>query len=393
MGPAELDPGPAAPRLRRVVRGADRRGHVRRRRGRAGALRGEREPPLLRRRWSSASASTERASLLYEGGREASGRAAGRSCSRSPQEARSAREHQRPPRPRAADEPAAAQGLRRPRPGLHPVLARRRHGRRATRGARRRTSRWARTSARPDCADPDLRARLAARCRRRSCSRSGRSPTPATRIAFTTIGAWRGAFGPVELDGHTYGAEGARVPQGDRAAAPVAAAASRSRSTSIPGDERDREALEANGWRLVDPRATVPGPLEFRDYVQGSGAEFSVAQGIYVETNSGWFSDRTVRYLASGRPVAGPGHRLQREPPRRRRAAGLPRPRRGRGGRASGSPPTTSATAAPRARSRRSTSTRTPCCPASSRRRGSALTGRAGGRLRAGERPPGRSSR
>jgi hypothetical protein len=53
----------------------------------------------------------------------------------------------------------------------------------------------------------------------------------------------------------------------------------------------------------VDPRAVVPGPVEFRDYVRGSGAEFSVAQGIYVETNSGWFSDRTVRYLASGRPV------------------------------------------------------------------------------------------
>src|SRR5581483_8770272 len=42
---------------------------------------------------------------------------------------------------------------------------------------------------------------------------------------------------------------------------------------------------------------------EFRDYVQASGAEFSVAQGVYVETGSGWFSDRTVRYLASGKPV------------------------------------------------------------------------------------------
>src|SRR4029079_178804 len=38
-------------------------------------------------------------------------------------------------------------------------------------------------------------------------------------------------------------------------------------------------------------------------YVQASGAEFSVAQQIYVETRSGWFSDRTVRYLASGKPV------------------------------------------------------------------------------------------
>ena len=37
--------------------------------------------------------------------------------------------------------------------------------------------------------------------------------------------------------------------------------------------------------------------------MERSGAEFSVAQGIYVETASGWFSDRTVRYLASGKPA------------------------------------------------------------------------------------------
>ena len=37
--------------------------------------------------------------------------------------------------------------------------------------------------------------------------------------------------------------------------------------------------------------------------MRGSGAEFSTAQGVYVETCSGWFSDRTVRYLASGRPA------------------------------------------------------------------------------------------
>jgi hypothetical protein len=70
-----------------------------------------------------------------------------------------------------------------------------------------------------------------------------------------------------------------------------------------PGDAKDRDALLANGWRLTDPRVEVPGPLEFRGYVQRSGAEFSVAQGIYVEAGSGWFSDRTVRYLASGKPA------------------------------------------------------------------------------------------
>jgi hypothetical protein len=37
--------------------------------------------------------------------------------------------------------------------------------------------------------------------------------------------------------------------------------------------------------------------------VQRSGAEFSVAKEMYVRTNSGWFSDRSACYLASGKPV------------------------------------------------------------------------------------------
>ena len=44
-------------------------------------------------------------------------------------------------------------------------------------------------------------------------------------------------------------------------------------------------------------------PDDFRRYIQGSGGEFGVAQGLYVETQCGWFSDRTVRYLASGKPA------------------------------------------------------------------------------------------
>lgn len=69
-----------------------------------------------------------------------------------------------------------------------------------------------------------------------------------------------------------------------------------------PGDGADRDALERHGWHVRDP-AEVAGALDFRSYVQGSGAEFSVAHGVYVETASGWLSDRTVRYLASGKPA------------------------------------------------------------------------------------------
>jgi hypothetical protein len=68
-------------------------------------------------------------------------------------------------------------------------------------------------------------------------------------------------------------------------------------------DEADEIALEANGWRLVDPAAVAGDPLAFRSYVQASAAEVSVAHPVYVDTASGWVSDRTVRYLASGRPA------------------------------------------------------------------------------------------
>jgi hypothetical protein len=41
----------------------------------------------------------------------------------------------------------------------------------------------------------------------------------------------------------------------------------------------------------------------WRDYIRASRGEFSVCKNVYVATNSGWFSDRSACYLASGRPV------------------------------------------------------------------------------------------
>ena len=42
---------------------------------------------------------------------------------------------------------------------------------------------------------------------------------------------------------------------------------------------------------------------EYRSYIQTSRGELSVAKNVYVATRSGWFSCRSVCYLAAGRPV------------------------------------------------------------------------------------------
>jgi hypothetical protein len=119
---------------------------------------------------------------------------------------------------------------------------------------------------------------------------------------FTTIATWRGPFGPVEHGGRTYGL---KVHQFRRfAELPRRAGPRFEIALDIhPGDHADLEMLRANDWEVTDPQQVARDPDAFRDYVAASGAEFSVAQGVYVDTVSGWFSDRTTRYLASGRPA------------------------------------------------------------------------------------------
>jgi hypothetical protein len=119
---------------------------------------------------------------------------------------------------------------------------------------------------------------------------------------FTTIATWRGPFGPM-----TYGERifGSKVREFRKyAGIPRQANGTFEIALNIhPADHRDREMLLQNSWQLVDPLQVVPDTSSFRRYIQTSGAEFSVAQQMYVDTKSGWFSDRTVRYLASGKPV------------------------------------------------------------------------------------------
>jgi len=119
---------------------------------------------------------------------------------------------------------------------------------------------------------------------------------------FTTVATWRGPYGPVTLNGHTFGLKLHEFR--NFIELPARTGATFELALDIHPDEHsDLALLRDNGWRLVDPRVVAGDPFSFRRYVQRSAAEYSAAQGIYVETACGWFSDRTVRYLATGKPA------------------------------------------------------------------------------------------
>lgn len=120
--------------------------------------------------------------------------------------------------------------------------------------------------------------------------------------SFTSVGAWRGSYDPVEYGGKTYGL---RV-HAFRAFAPLPRCTGERFELALdihPAESRDLELLRESGWVLVDPLVVAGGPWAYRRYLQESRGELMVAKQLYVEARSGWFSDRSACYLASGRPV------------------------------------------------------------------------------------------
>jgi hypothetical protein len=122
-----------------------------------------------------------------------------------------------------------------------------------------------------------------------------------TYPAFTTVGHWRG-YGSIEHDGVLYGQKAHSLRQFFDL--PALTRESFVLALSIHPDEtRDLSALAQNGWRLVDPSRVACSPGAYREFIQQSRAEFGIAKSGYAVSRCGWFSDRSVCYLASGRPV------------------------------------------------------------------------------------------
>jgi len=117
----------------------------------------------------------------------------------------------------------------------------------------------------------------------------------------TTVGHWRG-YGSIVHEHVHYGQRAHSM----RRLFDVAERSGNGFRLALgidPGEHDDLAALDRHGWELIDPDVVAGTPDDYRTFVQGSWAEIGIAKSGYVVSRSGWFSDRSVCYLASGRPV------------------------------------------------------------------------------------------
>jgi hypothetical protein len=126
----------------------------------------------------------------------------------------------------------------------------------------------------------------------------------ATAIVYdglTTVGNWRG-YGSIEHGGVLYGQKAHSLRR-------FIELPTLTRERFMPAlaihanEERDLAALDQHGWTLLDPATVAGTPDDYRQFIQGSKAEFGIAKSGYVASRCGWFSDRSICYLASGKPV------------------------------------------------------------------------------------------
>jgi hypothetical protein len=65
----------------------------------------------------------------------------------------------------------------------------------------------------------------------------------------------------------------------------------------------DAQQLEAHGWRIRDSLDVASTPWDYQSFIRASRAEFSCVKPSCVRLQNAWISDRTLCYLATGRPA------------------------------------------------------------------------------------------
>lgn len=165
----------------------------------------------------------------------------------------------------------------------------------------------------PDCGLPWVRIRPPI-----SLDLWPRAPKPADG-AFTTVSNWWGHEWVVDQDGiHDNNKrisflEFAELPQHTGAPLELALLL----DPNDQSDQEDRALLLGKGWRVRHSHEVAANPQDYQEYIQRSRGEFSCAKWSCMKFQNAWISDRTLCYLATGRPAVvqdtGPSDILPRD--------------------------------------------------------------------------------
>ena len=68
-------------------------------------------------------------------------------------------------------------------------------------------------------------------------------------------------------------------------------------------EEDERLELMRRGWRVCHSFRVSATPWDYQSYIQNSRGEFSCVKPSCLRLANAWISDRTICYLASGKPA------------------------------------------------------------------------------------------
>jgi hypothetical protein len=125
--------------------------------------------------------------------------------------------------------------------------------------------------------------------------------SPPDGLRFTTVASWEQTHKDIVFAGETY--TWSKSTEFMKLLEVPGRAGVKIELALALDDAQTIEMLQQSGF-AVRPALTMSGdPGAYRQFITGSGGEFTAAKDQNVRMRSGWFSDRTATYLATGRPA------------------------------------------------------------------------------------------
>lgn len=124
---------------------------------------------------------------------------------------------------------------------------------------------------------------------------------PAGDLRFTTVANWEQTHKDIEFGGEVY--SWSKSAEFLKLLEVPARAGVRIELALALEDAETIALLRRSGFGVLPALGLSRDPCAYRAFVTASGAEFTAAKDQNVRLRSGWFSDRTATYLATGRPA------------------------------------------------------------------------------------------